>query len=698
MMNVTQLHATYDLWMVMASLIVATLAGYVSLELSHRAELLEAGAAIVWRVAGSVALGTGIWSMHFVGMLAYSLPIALGYTKAYTVLSWVAAVLVSAVALSIATRRSLTSFGMAVGSLSMGLGICAMHYIGMLAIDVTPVIVWNVWLVALSALIATIASAVALTMFFWLRKTTARKRKPYRLGAAIVIGLAISGTHYTGMAAASFPSGTVCLSAGSLAGNNLGLLVALASTALLILTLGTSVFDAMSRELKSRALLDVLTSLPNRSLFEARLARAIARCTDGAKAFDQSSKLAVLCVNLDGFKSVNDSLGHSAGDLVLVEASRRLRAIPNEAATVARAGSDEFLILLEGQTLVDSTRLANCLVADIAAPFHVAGQKVEISSSIGIVLYPDHGSADKLIANAYSAMHIAKRTGGNGCTIFESQVDENALEQLNLQNDLRHAVELGQMQLHYQPKVDSRRGHIVGVEALLRWKHPVHGMVSPAIFIPIAERSGIISSLGSWVIDETCRQMAQWAGEGLRMRVAINISVHQLREASLVNCILRALERHNVHPSQLLCEITESLAMDDIKATQSAFEILAQSGVFLSIDDFGTGHSSLSYLRQLPARQLKIDKSFIDDLEPSNDARAIVDAIIRLAHALGLRVVAEGVETEAQRNILRRLGCDELQGYFFAKPMPAEVLLTWTRDQKTEGRVQFSPSIFQQAA
>jgi EAL domain-containing protein (putative c-di-GMP-specific phosphodiesterase class I) len=344
-------------------------------------------------------------------------------------------------------------------------------------------------------------------------------------------------------------------------------------------------------------------------------------------------------------------------------------------------------------SFADCVTLARRLIEALARPFEIAGRRIEISGSVGIVLYPDHGERNKLLAHADAAMHAAKRAGGGTYALFESHMDAGALEQMSLQNDLRHAVELGQLQLYYQPKVDVRRGQIRGVEALLRWNHPTRGLVGPGVFIPIAERFGLIGALGNWVIDEACRQMQAWADDGLRMRMAINLSVHQLREDDLVQRIAAALERHHIEPSQLLCEITESVAMDDIKATQGAFDGLAKIGVFLSIDDFGTGYSSLSYLRQLPARQLKIDRSFVADLEASNDARAIVSAVIELAHALGLRVVAEGVETAGQRAILTDLGCDELQGFFLARPMPSAALLAWSAGHKPAGAADFSPSV-----
>jgi EAL domain-containing protein (putative c-di-GMP-specific phosphodiesterase class I) len=265
---------------------------------------------------------------------------------------------------------------------------------------------------------------------------------------------------------------------------------------------------------------------------------------------------------------------------------------------------------------------------------------------------------------------------------------------MSLLNDLRQAVARGQLALHYQPKVDGQRGVVHGVEALLRWQHPVRGLVEPDRFIALAERFGLINQLGAWVIEEACRQMAAWAREGLHMRVSINLSVHQLRESDLVQRIAQALQNHAVPASQLLCEITESVAMEDVQETQRVFDDLARVGVFLAIDDFGVGYCSLSYLRQLPAHQLKIDRSFVQDLEQSQDARAVVDAVIRLAHALGLRVVAEGVETAGQSQILLQMGCDELQGYHFARPMPADALLAWARDQQTaQPPLVFSASV-----
>ena len=447
--------------------------------------------------------------------------------------------------------------------------------------------------------------------------------------------------------------------------------------------------ESANEELRRRAFIDPLTGLPNRMLFEDRLLHAMQRYDrdDDSRARREPCKLAVLFVDLDGFKPINDMLGHAVGDEVLKEAARRLRTATRDSDTVARIGGDEFVLLAEDVSdVADCASLANRVIQVLAQPLEVQGHQVTLSGSVGVALYPEHGDRMKLVQNADAAMYTAKRAGGNTYALFESRMNEGLQDQLSLQQDLRHALERGELQLHYQPKIDARQGRLQGVEALLRWQHPTRGMVGPNVFIPIAERFGLINGLGNWVIEESCRQMRVWADQGMLMSVAINLSVHQLRTEDLVHRIESALTRHRVMPSQLLCEITESVAMEDIESTQRAFEALSRIGVYLSIDDFGTGYSSLSYLRQLPARQLKIDRSFVADIEVRPDARAIVSAVIQLAHQLGLRVVAEGVETEGQRDILLVLQCDELQGYLLARPMAVEALDDWLQKQPPDAQ------------
>lgn len=707
--------SSYNLFVVAASFAIAMLASYVTLDLARRVRTAQRRIGLAWWAAGSLVMGTGIWSMHFLGMQAFRLPIEIGFAGGLTLLSWLAAVGASAVALHLASRTAFGWLELALGALVMGAGISSMHYIGMAALHMAPGIAWDAPLVALSVLIAVLASAAALLIFQLLRRVDAGKRMPYQLAASGVMAVAICGMHYTGMAAARFAAGSVCLSAGQLGGPGLTALVLIATGMLLVSTLLTSVLDARLQstalhltqslqesnarlqaandELQQRAFADALTGLPNRLLFEDRLVHALLHL-DRTNHHRIEDRLAVLFVDLDGFKPINDSFGHAAGDIILRCAADRLRSETREGDTVARVGGDEFLILLEDVTDVAACiTVANQVLASLSQPFEVSGKQIQIACSIGIVVHPDHGERGKLIANADAAMYAAKRAGGGCYALFEPHMGSDASEQLELQNDLRQALERGELALHYQPKIDGARGQISGVEALLRWNHPRHGMVSPVVFIALAERFGLIGRLGNWVLNEACRQTAEWGRSGLRMRVAINLSVHQLRESGLAERIEQALLRHGLDASQLLCEITESVAMEDIKATQRTFDGLARIGVFLSIDDFGTGYSSLNYLRQLPAQQLKIDRSFVNDLENSEDARAVVAAVVGLAHALGLRVVAEGVETGGQRDILLGMNCDELQGFLYARPMPADTLLAWSRGDKPAGGADFTPSV-----
>ena len=433
---------------------------------------------------------------------------------------------------------------------------------------------------------------------------------------------------------------------------------------------------------------DSLTQLPTRVYFEDRLAAAATKADAGA------SKLALLFIDLDGFKPVNDTYGHSIGDLVLEQVGQRLKAMSRGKDVVARVGGDEFLLLLSNVTSQEGiANVAERLIQGLSQPYAAEGREVVISCSVGIAMYPDGCSHAKLIARADAAMYSSKRSGGSKHCFYSASMDADAEAQFELLRDLRKAVGAKEFELFYQPKIDSKSGKVTAVEALLRWKHPTRGTLLPNTFIPIAERFGLIGQIGNWVIEDACRQSRQWRDKGLRMRVAINLSAHQMRQDDIVERITGALETHRIHPSLLTCEITESAAMEDTKTTQTTFRRLGELGTHLSIDDFGTGYSSLAYLRKLPAEELKIDRSFIMDLEHSADARAVVDAVIKLAHALGLKVVAEGVENQRQQKVLEAMHCDELQGFLFARPMSGRALLLWAMNDRDESAV-FKPSLF----
>jgi diguanylate cyclase len=424
--------------------------------------------------------------------------------------------------------------------------------------------------------------------------------------------------------------------------------------------------------------------------------------TSAVAALQRGDRIALLVVGIDEFKKINDAFGRSGGDAALVEIGQRLgatlAALPASPGVVrgplARTGGDEFTLVLHGRPDREALARAATQVLEAMAPrLRIDGGEAGLTASVGVACAPEDGAGTTLQAHAEEALRAAKQNGGASYALFDAQLVDEARVRLELLRDLRRAVQERQLELFYQPKIDARSGQVTAAEALLRWRHPTRGVISPGVFIPLAERYGLIGELGNWVIEDACRQARVWRKVGLKMRVAINLSAYQMRQDDLVERIHAALERHRIDPSRLTCEITETVAMEDTQVTQRTFERLGEAGIHLSIDDFGTGYSSLGYLRRLPAAELKIDRAFVKDLGANDDARAIVDAVVKMAHAIGLRVVAEGVETLQQRDVLIDLGCDEMQGYLFAKPMSARAILLWAVHDRPQQHA-FRPSLF----
>ncbi|CRN08169.1 diguanylate cyclase (GGDEF)-like protein [Pseudomonas sp. URMO17WK12:I10] len=679
------LTASYSSSLVLISLCVAILASYTALDLAGRIATARGYAASLWMIGGALAMGTGIWSMHFVGMLALQLPVELGYDLTLTACSLLIAVLSSGFALWLVSQPSLPFLQLALGALIMGAGIASMHYTGMAALRMTLGIDYDPSLFMASLLIAVGASAAALWTAFRLRRQTPYVRQIRGL-AAVLMGIAIVGMHYTGMAAAGFPQGSFCGALpDGLEGDGLVSLVLITTFAVLLVALLTSVLDARleartaalarsltlaNQELTQLALHDTLTGLPNRSLLADRIELAI------SKVAEQGGCFALMFIDLDGFKPVNDAFGHHAGDLLLKAVATRLRGHLHSQDTLARIGGDEFVLLVELQDPSDAMNVAIKQVNLVSRPFRVAEHDLQLSASLGIVLYPGNGQDQhELLRNADAAMYHAKRVGKNGYSFFDASMNSNARQQLQLLQDLRLAVAAGQFRLHYQPKFDAKRCQPIGAEALLRWEHPQHGLLAPDRFIGLAEKTGLIIPIGDWVLDEACRQMRLWLDEGIEgWRIAVNLSAIQFCHAGLLDSVARALERHALPANCLTLEITETTAMSDVEVSLTVLQQLSDMGVDLSIDDFGTGYSSLMYLKRLPANELKIDRGFVRELEDEGEDAAIVSAIVALGRALGLRIVAEGVETSSQQAFLTRLGCDSLQGYLLGRPVPAEQL------------------------
>ncbi|MEB0091318.1 EAL domain-containing protein [Pseudomonas sp. CCI4.2] len=669
--------------LVLISIFVAILASYTALDLTGRIATAKGRTAYLWMGGGALAMGVGVWSMHFIGMLAFSLPIELGYDIPITLLSLLIAILASGFALWLVSQPQLPLLQLFFGALIMGAGISGMHYCGMAALRMQPGIAYDPIRVALSLLIAFSASAAALWTAFRLRQ-----EKPYvrlvRAVASVFMGAAIAGMHYTGMAAAMFADGSFCGSVGSgLRVDGLDMLVLVTSLAVLGIALLTSILDARMEartadlsdslsianlELTHLALHDTLTGLPNRVLLAERVEQAM------RKADKHGGSFALMFMDLDGFKPINDAFGHYLGDQLLRQVALRLRKNLNSQNTLARIGGDEFVLLVDLGELADVTAFAARQVALIGQPFIVVENTVQISASIGIALYPGSGETQhQLLMNADAAMYHAKAAGKNGYSFFDVSMNTNARNQLQLLQDLRVGLKEQQFCLYYQPKFDAVTGLPIGAEALLRWHHPQQGLLLPDKFIGLAEKTGLIIPIGDWVLNEACRQMRVWYALGYNhWRIAVNLSALQFCHAGLLSSVATALELHQLPANSLTLEITETTAMSDADTSMKVLQRLAEMGVDLSIYDFGTGYSSLMYLKRLPANEIKIDRGFVRDLEHGSDDAAIVSAIVAVGQALGLRIVAEGVETNLQQSFLTRLGCDSLQGFLLGHPLPPE--------------------------
>jgi diguanylate cyclase (GGDEF)-like protein len=435
---------------------------------------------------------------------------------------------------------------------------------------------------------------------------------------------------------------------------------------------------------------DSLTGLPNRRVFVERLRGALARLQGSGAA---PTKLGLLHIGLDRFKQVNDTLGHSAGDALLAIVAKRLRQCTRraedsqtsraEASLLSRLGGDEFGLLLPHIDSAEAAdRVARRVLAAMAEPFEHNGKELFITPSIGISIYPLDGDNDEtLLSNAGAAAEHAQRSGRNTFRFYSTELDTVSTERLSMETELRRAVERNQLVLHYQPKVDLRTGKVVGAEALVRWQHPVLGLIPPDRFIPIAEESGLIVSIGQWVFDAACAQSAAWRSVGLGdLKIAVNVSRHELAAGSMVPNVQQALARHGVAPGNLVIELTESMLVDHGEETTRQLDQLRALGLLLSIDDFGTGYSSMSYLRHFRVQELKIDRSFISGTPDDPTDTAIVRAITVLAHSLKMTVVAEGVETVPQREFLQSIGCDVYQGYVCSRPLPPEQFVRRVRE------------------
>ncbi len=649
-----------------------------------------------WLAGAALAFGTGVWSLHIHGLSVLPQGDAVRYHTGMLLMAWLLGVVVAAGGVWASVLLRPAPVSMTTGALTLGLAVVLGETLALRAAAFEPALRWAPADLANVCAVVTLCALGALALGAW-QPARPGLRLTVRLLASLLLalGLWLGDGQMLGIHVADMASGSS--TALGLPLSSLGLLARLGTLILLLMTLVLARREALLRaslvqargEVARESLTDPLTRLPNRQAFELQLKET------GRTSERDGAGMALMFIDLDGFKPINESFGHQSGDWLLNTVGQRLREVARGREFVARWGADQFLLLVPGlharEPLAEKAR---AVLKAIAQPMEVLGRELPVQASIGVAIFPDDGAVALMVAHADAAAHAAKAAGGGTYCFFEPHMLHDSREQMELLRDLRRAIEDNELELYFQPKIHAPSGQITGAEALIRWNHPRKGLISPGAFIPVAERFGLIGAIGDWVIDSACRQIHTWREGGLRMRVAINLSVHQLRQDDLADRIDAALKRHGVNPTLLTCEITESVAMENNSSSKAFFDKLEQVGVHISIDDFGTGYSSLSYLRQLPAEELKIDAAFVKDLEFSNDARTVVDAVVKLGQALRLKVVAEGVETDIQRAILRQLGCNELQGFLFAKPMAANRLFLWAMSDDGPTHTAFRQSLF----
>lgn len=686
----------YNHFLVVVSFLVAIVASDTALEMAARVSATRGVLRTGWLGGGAIAMGIGIWSTHFTGMLAFSLPVPIGYDVWLTCLSLLIAIAASACSLWFVCGARFSYRRLACGATVMGAGVAAMHYVGMGAMRLEPGVQYNLYLVALSGIIATGACAVAMWMAIRV-KQQCRHPGLWRTGAAVLMGGAIAATHYTGMAAAGFPVGTRCAASALGKGSGwLTLSVIVSALAVMAIARITAVLNRLgeARTMKFTASLadahegltylahhDPLTHLSNRDLLDEKLRHAL------RNAQEEQRCIATLFIDLDNFRTINDAFGYHAGDRALVQVAQRISKLFTASDTVSRFGGDELVVVAHIADSNQAEVFAQRILDAARQPIDMQGKQLQLSASVGIAVYPGDGvDPEELIRNAGAAMYHAKSSGRDRHCFFDASMNAHARDHLEMAQVLRCALIRQEFVLFYQPKVSASTGRMIGVEALLRWRHPTRGWMTPNEFLPLAEKSGLIVSLGTWVLNEGCRQLADWHERGRSdLTMAINLSALQFADAGLVGTVRAALARHGLRPGALTLEVTESVAMEDVDHSMRILQELREMGVSIAIDDFGTGYSSLLYLKRLPATELKIDCGFVRQLAHSAEDVAITSAIVALGKTLHLEIVAEGVENVEQKLFLAALGCDTLQGFLLGRPMPAAHLWAHLQSEAARG-------------
>jgi diguanylate cyclase (GGDEF)-like protein len=656
----------HNLWLVCLAAVVCIAGSYVTMRLLERVLRTEGLQRWGWLFQAASAGGSSVWCTHFVAILAYRPGTPVTFDPTLTVASLAIAILGFALGFAIAasTRRAWTAI---ISGGVVGFTISLMHYVGMIAYHVSGMVEWNgAYVVASMAL----SVALAVTALIAIVHTGRRHAAPI---AMLAFALAILTQHFTGMAAISvIPLASDATNAAVFE----AMAVAIAGVALFIV--GTGVASQMidsrarsetTRRLQHMALNDPLTGLPNRTSFSERLARELAR------AGKEGHELAVIGIDLNRFKEINDFRGHSAGDQALRIIAGRLTDCIDGGEFVARIGGDEFAALKDFRDEDVLLEFLGRLEVALFEPFEIDDFRASAGASIGVAVYPHDGlSAEMLIGNSDLAMYRAKSELNTAVCFYESRLDEVARERQILARELRRALELQQFDLHFQVQISVTHATICGYEVLLRWYHPERGLIPPLDFIPIAEESGAILEIGEWVLREACRRAAAWQ---IPHKIAVNLSPVQFGQPELPRLVHEILMETGLPASRLELEITESTIIADKARALHILRQIKALGVTVALDDFGTGYSSLDTLRSFPFDKIKLDRLFMSEVETNPQSRAIVRAVLALGKSLDVPILAEGVETDNQLELLRREGCDEAQGFLLGRPGPHEEILQY---------------------
>ncbi|MGP6430915.1 putative bifunctional diguanylate cyclase/phosphodiesterase [Pseudomonas paraglycinae] len=686
------LNCTHNPLLVLVAYLVACAASFATLDMAERVvHAEEPGSQRLWRWIGATCLAGGIWAMHFISMLAFQAPIDIQYDLPVTLFSLVIALLASWLAMHTLSHPQPSLLQYLKTAIVIGLGIAGMHYVGMAAIESAATAYYEPILFVSSIVIAIGASFAALWVAGYLREGSGLHIQMLKYVAALILGAGILSMHFTGMAALQLvlPEGQSPTLASQTSHLQLGLTVALIT----LLILGSAISAALAdKKLQNKehdlrrvnALLsqldqarmslqhvanyDALTNLINRRGFNQIFAEKLSQKSS------EGGMLAVMFLDIDHFKRINDSLGHDAGDELLKVIAQHIKgSVRSHEDVVARFGGDEFCILIGLRDREEARNLAQRIMLKMKEPIELAGRRMVMTTSIGISLFPEDGSTcDELLKHADLALYQSKGAGRNGVHFFDSNLKNRASLELQLEEELRHALrQENGLLLYYQPIFELKTGKVTKLEALIRWQHPVHGLLTPDRFIAIAENNGLIAELDNWVLRKACEDLGELSRHGCEdLKIAWNCSPLNLAREELANEIEHALRSAGVAPERLELEVTENALMGNIANTLVLLRQIRALGVSLSIDDFGTGYSSLAYLKRLPLNTLKVDRSFILDIPKASADMEIVQAIIVMAHTLHLQVVTEGVESLEQYEFLERSGCDFIQGYLLSRPVP----------------------------